>query len=569
MTATVSEAASDVTGVSRGRGIDPDRVNILLVDDQPSNLMALSAILEGLGQNLIAAHTGQEALRDVLNMDFAVILLDVQMPEVDGFETAELIRNRERSRHTPIIFLTAYEQNDIQAFKGYALGAVDFLCKPLVPDVLRSKVSVFVELKRMAVKLERQAEQIRETERRERERLLLEERQRWELDRLRAESEKDRKRAEELAAADRRKDEFLAMLGHELRNPLAPILNALHLMRLRAGPDDETAAMRELIDRQARLMTRLVDDLLDVSRITRGSIHLRKSRVNLRDIVALTVDSMRPFLTAHRHQIAVEMGQEPMWLNADATRLEQIIANLLQNAGKYMEDGGNIRLTVEPRPDHVELTVRDQGIGMSADLLPHVFDLFMQGDKSLDRSQGGLGIGLTLARRLVELHGGTIEAASHGPGQGSTFTVRLPTLPTAPADAVPSQCAAGASPPPHRRVLVVDDNLDAATSLAMVLRLEGHEVSMAHDGPTALAAIALHRPEVVFLDIGLPGMSGYEVARRARQDGSMNDGLLVAMTGYGQDQDRQNCHEAGFDLHLVKPVDPTMIREMLAFPGLL
>jgi CheY-like chemotaxis protein len=193
----------------------------------------------------------------------------------------------------------------------------------------------------------------------------------------------------------------------------------------------------------------------------------------------------------------------------------------------------------------------------------------MQGDKSLDRSQGGLGIGLTLARRLVELHGGTIEAASEGPGQGSVFTLRLPILPAEPTAVPPSQLPAGASPPPHRRVLVVDDNLDAATSLAMVLRLEGHEVSLAHDGPTALAVIALHRPEVVFLDIGLPGMSGYEVARRAREEGSMKDGLLVAMTGYGQDQDRQNCHEAGFDLHLVKPVDPTMIREMLAFPGLL
>jgi signal transduction histidine kinase len=569
MTATVGDAPGDVTGVSRDRGLDRGRVNILLVDDQPSNLLALRAILEGLGENLVAAHNGEEALRDVLDMEFAVILLDVQMPQLDGFETAELIRRRERSRHTPIIFLTAYEQNEVQTFKGYALGAVDFLCKPLVPEVLRSKVSVFVELKRMAMKLERQAELIRETERRERERLLLEEKQRWELDRLRAESEKDKKRAEELAAADRRKDEFLAMLGHELRNPLAPILNALHLMRLRAGPNDDTAPMRELIDRQARLMTRLVDDLLDVSRITRGSIHLRKSRVNLRDIVVLTIDSVRPFLTAHRHQLEIQMSQEPIWLNADSTRLEQTIANLLQNAGKYMEDGGKICLTVETMPNQVELKVRDQGIGMSADLVPHVFDLFTQGDKSLDRSQGGLGIGLTLARRLVELHGGTIEAASDGPGQGSLFTVRLPTLPSSAAEAGPSPASAGQSAPPRRRVLIVDDNLDAATSLAMVLRLEGHEVSLAHDGPAALAAIDQHRPEVVFLDIGLPGMSGYEVARRAREGGSMRDGLLVAMTGYGQDQDRQNCHEAGFDLHLVKPVDPTMIREMLAFPGLL
>jgi signal transduction histidine kinase len=569
MTGTISGAPTDVADVSRGRSADRDRVNILMVDDQGSNLLALRAILDSLGENLVAAHNGDEALRDVLDKDFAVILLDVQMPELDGFETAELIRKRERSRHTPIIFLTAYEQNDVQAFKGYSLGAVDFLCKPLVPEVLRSKVSVFVELKRMAMKLERQAEQIRETERRERERLLLEERQRWELDRLRAESEKERKRAEELAIADQRKDEFLAMLGHELRNPLAPILNALHLMRLRAGPDDETAAMRELIERQARLMSRLVDDLLDVSRITRGSIHLRKARVNLRDIVSLAIDSMRPFLTAHRHQLDLQMGQDPIWLNADATRLEQVIANLLQNAGKYMEDGGRICVTIGTATDAVHLSVRDHGIGMSADLVPHVFDLFMQGDKSLDRSQGGLGIGLTLARRLVELHGGTITAASDGPGQGSAFTIRLPTLPAAPAPVAPSQASPGASPPQRRRVLIVDDNMDAATSLAMVLRLEGHEVSLAHDGPAALAAIAEHRPEVVFLDIGLPGMSGYEVARRVREEGCFKDGLLVAMTGYGQDQDRQNCHEAGFDLHLVKPVDPTMIREMLAFPGLI
>jgi signal transduction histidine kinase len=372
----------------------------------------------------------------------------------------------------------------------------------------------------------------------------------------------------EMEESNRGKDEFLAMLAHELRNPLAPILNALHIMRLSGGTEGAHGQALEMVERQTRHMTRLIDDLLDVSRITRGKIQLRPEPVELAWVVGRAVDSSRPLIEARKHHLDVTLGPEPVRLLADATRLEQVLANLLNNAAKYTEPGGHIALSAGREDGQVVIRVRDTGIGISPALLPRVFDLFMQAHVTPDRALGGLGIGLTLVRRLVELHGGSVEVHSEGPGHGSEFVVRLPAQDRpAPAPA-PAPAAAGAAPPlpPGRgalRVLVVDDNRDAAESLSMMLRLDGHEVRMAHDGTAALEVAGLFRPEVVLLDIGLPGTSGYDVARQLLDRG-VRPLLLVAMTGYGTEEDRRRSQEVGFDHHLVKPVDPQVLREMLA-----
>jgi signal transduction histidine kinase len=560
-------------------GAGGDRVNILLVDDQPANLRALEAVLKGLGQNLVLAHSGAEALLCLLRDDFAVILLDVKMPGMDGLETAALIRGRERTRHVPIIFLTAYERDEVQTVQGYSLGAVDFLSKPIVPDVLLSKVRVFVELHRKTEQVRRQAEQLHE-------RRLAEERQRWEMERLRAEAEREKRNAEVLAQkneelartvaerqraeaalreADRRKDEFLALLAHELRNPLAPVLNALHIMRLRGVPDPGLEQARATAERQVRTMARLIDDLLDVSRITRGKIELRKEPVELATAVTRAAESSRPFIEERHHRLELTVPEEPVWLEADPTRLEQVLTNLLNNAAKYTEPGGLIHLTARAEGDEVVLSVRDTGIGISPESLETIFDLFMQVDRSpASTTQWGLGIGLALVRSLVRLNGGRVYARSEGPGRGSEFVVRLPRLrrpPAGPDAGAPAEADNGVRP---LRVLVVDDNKDAASSLAMLLQLKGHQVALAHDGPAALDAARAQRPEVVILDIALPGMDGYEVARRLRDEEGTRQALLVAMTGYGQEDDRSRSRQAGFNHHLVKPVDFTDLQKLFA-----
>lgn len=901
------------------------KVNILLVDDNPANLLTLEATLESLGQNLVKARSGREALRRLLEDDFALILLDIQMPELDGLETAALIRERNRCSQTPIIFLTAYERTDLQVFKGYSLGAVDYLIKPIVPEVLRSKVAVFVELFRKTEQVKRQAEQLRQNQQREHERQLSEERQRWEMERLREESAREKKLATELArtvadrtraekqaqerarqqalvadlgrhalagteptilmneavtalaqilevdygvllelqedgetlrlragvgwreddpqpellrdwtdtgaayalrlndpvivedlavetrfngaalahehgvasgvsvvirgrdrpfgvlgvhsrkkrgfsaddvyflrnvanvlataierkgneeelarlrdalaiqladitrlhqlsmrlsntlelqplleevlaavmglldspmgelmlydperndlyaaasaglaedhlqnarripwgqgapgaaiarrlpvliedvvldplfaayldvaqdagyrsvyssplvtrggevigalgvyfrqphrpsdrerglvewytrqAADvidnarlhreiqdasRRKDEFLAMLAHELRNPLAPIVNALHILRLRGGNGPGLEPVRELAERQVRHLTRLVDDLLDVSRITRGKIQLRKEPLELGPLISRTVESTLPFIQERGLQLDVAVPPQPIRLEADPTRLEQVLTNLLNNAAKYTETGGRIWLSAAMESGQVVLRVRDTGIGMAPETMAKIFDLFMQDDRSLERAQGGLGIGLTLVRSLVELHGGTIKALSAGLGQGSEFVVRLPALLGEPGRHEP-ECVVAAAPADRRpvRVLVVDDNRAAARSLTMLLRIWGYLVETAHDGPAALQVADQACPEVVLLDIGLPGIDGYQVARQLRQRPGMDRTLIVAVTGYGQEEDRHRAQQAGFDHHLIKPVDPSLLREFL------
>ncbi|MGH8566811.1 MAG: response regulator [Gammaproteobacteria bacterium] len=536
------------------------QANILVVDDLPGNHLVYQTVLAELGQNLILARSGAEALQRVLEHEFAVILLDVNMPDMTGLETAALIRRRKKAAHTPIIFITAYA-DEAETAEGYALGAVDYIPSPVVPEILRTKVKVFVELDRMRAVLA-QSHQLLEQRVAERTAELVASNERLQAEII------ERRRAEEaLREADRHKDEFLAMLAHELRNPLAPIRNSVEVLQRLELEEPKLDWARTAIDRQVGQLTRLVDDLLDVSRISRGKISLQKAPIDLTMIVERAIETSRPVIEARRHHLSVALPAEPVCLDGDLARLAQALGNVLHNAAKYTEEGGQIGLMAERTEGHVVLRVRDTGAGIPAATLPYVFDLFTQGDRALDRAQGGLGIGLALVKKLVELHGGRVEASSPGPGQGSEFTLRLPTG-TAPPAAVtpPAAHEAPAAPSGRLRVLVVDDNTDSAESMAMLLGLQGHETRTALDGPAALEVAQVFRPELILLDIGLPGMDGYEVARRLRTEPHMET-VLIAMTGYGHEQDRREAQAAGFNYYLVKPVDPAALLRVLASLG--
>jgi PAS domain S-box-containing protein len=376
----------------------------------------------------------------------------------------------------------------------------------------------------------------------------------------------ERRRAEQaLRDADRKKDEFVATLAHELRNPLAPIRNAVQLLIAKGPSEPELDWARAVIDRQAQIMGRLLDDLLDVSRMSRNDLDLRKSRVDLAAVVESALETSRPVVEAGRHQLTVALPREPIRLTADAVRLAQVFANLLNNAAKYTPEGGHIRLSAERQGNDVTVSVQDSGIGIAADMLPSVFEIFSQAKSAQTQSQGGLGIGLSLVKWLVELHGGSIEARSSGPGQGSEFIVRLPVAAdssVAETEPPKDDC----SPPPvhKRRILIVDDNRDSADSMAMLLQALGHEVGTAYDGMQAIEAATALRPDVALLDIGMPHLDGYEAGRRIRQHPSCRNVLLIAMTGWGQDEDRRRTDEAGFDHHVVKPVDPGELMKLLA-----
>jgi signal transduction histidine kinase/DNA-binding response OmpR family regulator len=698
--------------------VDDIKTSILIVDDRPDKLTVLTSILEGLGQDLVVARSGREALRRVLERDFAVILLDVNMPDMDGFETASLIRQRKQSAQTPIIFVTAYG-DDLHAAQGYSLGAVDYIYAPVVPEILRTKVGVFVDLYLKTEQAKRQAEQRVALAREQALRAAAEEANRrsaflaeasaalassldfeatlrglcrvlvpfladlaavtvagspgqprrseiaWARpgrggvdalsvkaaegpdDPLRQAVERvlisgkperlegldvpypcagggavetgrlhhalvipllargralgaltlglgasgrqfapaDVALAEDLAGraaiaidnarlyrdvqeADRRKNEFLAMLAHELRNPLAPIRNAVEVLRVRGTAAAELDWARGLIDRQLAHLVRLVDDLLDVSRITRGKIRLQSEPLDLMTVVARAVETSRPLLEERRHQLTVLPPAQPLWVQGDPVRLAQVLGNLLNNAAKFTENGGRIAVQVECDRGQAVVRVRDSGMGIPPEMLASVFDLFTQADRSLDRSHGGLGIGLTLVRQLVEMHGGRVEAHSEGLNRGSEFVVRLPLLGEAPVEPRLSEKGADLGDScPKLRVLVVDDNVDGAESLHTLLQLSGHEAQVAHNGPAALDMAASFAPQVVLLDIGLPGMDGYEVARRLRALPGGDRLVLVAATGYGHSEDRRRSRAASFDFHLVKPIDLAELSAIFARTG--
>jgi two-component system CheB/CheR fusion protein len=806
--------------------------NILLVDDQPANLDALESILDSLGCRLIRAQTANEALLALLTTDFAAIVLDIKMPDVNGIELARMIKERKRTQHIPILFLTAHMADEKDVLSGYGVGAVDYLSKPVNPQILKSKLGVFVQLfhqtralaaanraleaevaeRQRAQEGLRQAneeleERVRERtadlvwandclrESEERLRLALyagamglwsvdlgngvesfdragctllgldpehripgrtgesqrgefatgtfhravhpddlpavlsaaealkggntntiefrvvlpgrqerwlcsmgkaqvgkggeplrlvgilyditqrkraeaalreseeyfreviqgvphavwislpdgtvdfvnrrwldytgqtleemtssrgawlaafhpEDRERarnacsegmasgegfsvearirrssdgsyrWHLSRcvpLRGAGGQlvkflmtctdiaEQKRAEEaLREADDRKNVFIATLAHELRNPLAPIRNALQVLRLAADNRTAREQAQAMMERQLNQLVRLVDDLLDVSRIASGRIELRRERVDLSAIVHSAVETSQPVLKAAEHELSVVLPPEPILLDADLTRLAQVISNLLNNAAKYSERAGHVTLLAEREGSHVAVKIRDTGIGIAEGMLSRIFDLFTQADRRLERTQGGLGIGLAIARRLVEMHGGTIAAHSEGLGQGSEFVIRLPVASLGPATPrAAGDCRERRPRASQLRILLADDNPDAADSLARLLQLEGNEVRIARDGEEALKAAESFRPEVVILDIGMPKLNGYDVALRLREQSWGQALLLIALTGWGQVEDRRRSSAAGFDHHLVKPVDPAALVKLL------
>jgi signal transduction histidine kinase/DNA-binding response OmpR family regulator len=710
-------------------------VRVLVVDDDEKNLRALAALLARLPAEIVLARSGEEALRQLLALDFAVILLDVQMPGMSGLETAALIRERERSRRTPIIFLTAFTRTEAQLLGAYRLGAVDFLTKPILPEeVLREKVAWFVEMRRASQLLERERERARSAEAREHERAVADAKRRGEADALRAEMDRQRdlverlnrsndrlrlvstiasqlllgpapldvvqtlfaalsdrlglevcllhlvgpdgalrlwshcgvpaalvpkleelpvrelihgraaesrrpvvaedvgragkafpalrllevtagacypllvgerligtlaygtrrrsrfdgdelavlelvadhvaaalerahlidelrSRASELAEADRRKDQFLAILAHELRNPLAPILNAVEILRSDA-PEQARHRAVDAAGRQVRHMARLIDDLVDVSRIRTGKIELRRSDFALSRAIEDAMAAVDPLLREQRQVLEVELPDEPLPLHADPVRVTQVIENLLHNAAKYTDPGGRVRLSAAAEGSEAVVQITDDGIGIPPELLPRVFDMFVQAEQPANRPRGGLGLGLTLVRSLVELHGGRVSARSDGPGRGSTFEVRLP-LGGAPEAGAPGSDGDGEVSIRPLRIAVVEDNADIRETLRELLQRRGHAVAEAGDGPRGVELVVGTRPDVALVDIGLPGMDGYAVAERVRAaQGAAT--RLVALTGYGGPEERSRAEKAGFDAHLVKPVELSELSRVLA-----
>jgi signal transduction histidine kinase len=561
-----------------------DKVSILLVDDQPARLLTYECILGDLGHNLVRATSGRDALDQLMRGEFAVVLLDVSMPDMDGFEVARLIHEHPRFERTPIIFVTGVHVSELDSIRGYKLGAVDYVSVPVVPDILRYKVSVLVELFNKRRQLKAANRSLEEANAEQARLNVTLQRMNAELERANISLQievRERARVElKLKERDRQKDEFLAMLAHELRNPLAPIHNAAQLMRRRPVGDAQPLWLLGIIERQLTHLTRLVDDLLDVSRITRGKIKLTRELVDVATLVARAVETVQPLIDERGHHLSVEMPAEKLSVLGDPVRLTQALANLFSNAAKYTERGGRITLTGAVRDGSIELRVRDTGIGIRADQLRIIFDLFTQLEGTSERTQSGLGIGLALVRQLVEMHGGTITAYSEGPGKGSEFLIRLPLYARemaelAPAAEQPGQLPALTSPaeeflstghehPAARTVLVADDNRDALESLALLLELAGHRVYTAGNGQQSLESAERNRPEVALLDIGMPLLDGYEVARRIRAQPWGRDMRLVALTGWGQDSDRRLSRDAGFDCHLVKPVHMDELTEVLA-----
>jgi CheY-like chemotaxis protein len=651
---------------------------ILLVDDRPANLLVYKTILEELGQRLVTATSGEEALKLVLKNDFAVILLDVNMPTMNGFDTASLIRKRKKSAATPIIFLTAFT-DEMNIIQGYESGAVDFMPTPVVPQVLIAKVRVFIELSQMRRQAAMQAEERVRREAAEaaaRNSAFLARasealgrsqnrdefmgalahlpvpeladaglvwfrgegqpsRIEWAdaessqnlpiapspavLDRLEPHviramaggrpvlfsdmvggamayaqilplivqgtaqgvlvlgTREPRAAINPLAAdlagrassaletvllmeqireADRRKDEFLGMLAHELRNPLGPIYNCLQLQKLLPPGDARLGPVRDTLDRQVKHMSRLIDDLLDATRLAHGKILLRTERCDLVDIVRQTAEDYRNIVDAGNVKLLLELPDHPVWIDGDPTRLLQVVGNLLHNANKFSNPQGLIRVTVVEEDRMARVSVADSGIGIEPAMLGHVFDVFRQADQGLDRSRGGLGLGLALVKGLVQLHMGTVEALSEGHNKGAEFRIRLPLAAGGAAASVAGPDTAVASP---LRILLIEDNVDAAESARMLLGHQGHEVETAFDAEGGLSAARRFGPDVILCDIGLPGMDGYQIIRKIREDTELKPIYVVALTGYGREADRNQALASGFDLHLTKPIDwPTL-----------
>jgi len=518
-------------------------IDILLVDDEARNLDALEAILESPNYRLLRAQDADRALRLLLENDVAAIVLDIKMPQVDGFELAQMIKNTRRFRETPIVFLTAHLIDDQHMIAGYDAGAVDYLTKPVNSQILKHKVAVFAELFRKTREL---AELNEKLEERVKERTL-------ELERSEA----------ALRAAAHQKDEFLAILAHELRNPLGPLRSGLDLLLRRKEGEPIIARTLGTMNRQLHHMVRLIDDLLDISRVSRGLLELKKAPVDLGDLLATTVESLRPMFEQHHQQLTLETG-ETIEALADSTRVAQIVTNLLTNASKFTPENGRITVELLRENDRALIRVTDTGAGIPADQIDRIFGMFARIKRTDVDGPVGLGIGLALARRLAEMHGGTLSVASGGENVGSTFTLSLPASPRAPmtiAPAQPREEPVGATN--GLRIVIIEDNEDVAESLKDLLEDTGHSVWAALSGTDGIKLVQQVRPNVVLCDLGLPHMGGVEICRRIRALPIAQPPLMVAITGWGREEDHRRTREAGFDHHLVKPVAVDSLDKLL------
>jgi signal transduction histidine kinase len=554
-------------GLSSAYADEP--INILIVDDEPKNLTVLETLLDSPDYRLVRAESADQALLALVAEEFALLILDIHMPGMTGFELAQTIKGRKKTSRVPIIFLTAYYNEDEHALEGYGSGAVDYLHKPINAAILRSKVAVFAELHRKSQEalISNRALLAEVMERRRAEQKLHELNE--SLDRLVIERTHSLQQLEaELRDASRRKDEFIATLAHELRNPLAPVRSAVRVLQLQGGDTAESQPAKQIIARQIGVMARLIDDLMDVSRINQGRIELQREIVDLATVLELAVEATRPHMEESGHELALVLPDAPVVLHADVTRLSQIFVNLLTNAAKYTDQGGRIELAARHDDGAVKVTVRDNGIGIAEENLRSLFVMFAQVEGALSRSRGGLGIGLSLVKHLAELHGGSVEAHSPGLGAGSTFTVSLPlaelALSARPLPAKVITDDAHAQPDGELRILVVDDNQDGAQAINDLLKLLGHDVRMVHDGEAAVRVATEFRPDLMLLDIGLPILTGYEVCRLIRQQPWSVDLTVVAMTGWGDPEAQRQAKAVGFDRHLVKPLDETLLMDALA-----
>ena len=546
-----------------------DAANILLVDDQPSRLLTYRAILGDLHENLVDATSGAEALKLLMRHDFALILLDVNMPGMDGFETASLIHEHPRFENTPIIFITAINISELDRMRGYRLGAFDYVMVPIIPEILRSKVVALVELYHKRRDLEvanyqlAAANEALLTEKARELAVLNDSLHRANVELASRNSElqveiAERLRIEaQLLDEDRRKDEFLAMLAHELRNPLASVTNAVSAFKLSAPAPHP---LHDAMSRQLALLVRLIDDLLDVARIRRGKLALKEEQTTLHAMIDSAIETVSPAIRKGEYVLNTHWLAADVLMYVDHVRLSQVFSNLLSNAVKYSDPRSAIEINIVREGDWIEASVLDHGIGLTVEQQDWIFELFAQVDTTLERARGGLGIGLTLARHIVEMHGGQLLVNSEGLGHGSRFTVRLPCQAAARSFAYPEmeQAATGTS----CRALIVDDNADSADTLAMVLQLLGHEVQCVYDSRRVLETVDAFAPDILFLDIGMPGLSGYDVARLLRARPNAEQLTLVALTGWGQPEDRRRTAEAGFDHHLVKPADAATIQRI-------
>lgn len=540
---------------------------ILVVDDTPANLVALEAALAPLKRRIVTAGSAEEALARLMDEDFALILLDIQMPGIDGYEAARLIRGRARTQHIPIIFMTAHDRDESSVLRAYELGAVDFLHKPIAAPVLRAKASVFVTLQERTEQLaaERMEHEF-ESRRRDYETAAL----RRERDRELAAKQELEGLNEALATSDRRKDSFIAILAHELRNPLAPVRTCVDLVR--ADPERKLSAkMLDILDRQTSVLSRLVDDLLDLSRIKADKIELRPEVVDVVEIVESALATSRPHIEERRHSLIFQTPSDRIVVAADTVRVAQVLCNLLNNAARYTQRGGRIEVSCGVRDNHAVIRITDNGQGIPAALQGSIFNMFVQERVSSDGS-GGLGLGLALSRRLVELHNGAISVHSDGRGMGSTFEIQLP-LASSPLALTPRKRTRDMEPlakpieEPRTvviRTVVIDDNEDARELLSDLLRSRGYEVLCAGDGPTGVDLIRQHQPHVALVDLGLPGMDGIGVIETLRSSHPELKTRLVALTGYGESSDRERTRRAGFHAHLVKPATAAAIFEVVA-----